>query len=170
MLPFFKGIGTYDMLIKATTPLVSDGLIAAVQESIEKVTAQGIIGTARAPQQTGLSLTGTITLKKKLSADEQTNILNAATANITDYTNSLDIGEDWIVNEVVQRVMQVSDDIKNLGSANKPLDSMYIYKDSRLQDNRVRGQLIGDYAPETDERIIVETEEAGNTPILFLIR
>jgi uncharacterized phage protein gp47/JayE len=170
MLPFFRGIGTYDLLIKATTPLVSDGLIAAVQESIDRVTAQGIIGTARSPQTTGLSLTGTLTLKKKLPVDEQTNILNAATANVTDYTNSLDIGEDWIVNEVVQRVMAVSDNIKNLGSANKPLDSAYIYKDSKLQDNRVRGTLIGDYAPETDERIIVEVESGGNTPILFLIK
>jgi len=50
-LPYFRGIGTYDLLIKATTATISDGLIAAVQELIEKTTAEGIVATARGPQK-----------------------------------------------------------------------------------------------------------------------
>jgi len=102
-----------------------------------------------------------------LSNVEETNIINTVTNNVTDYINSLDIGEDFIISETVERVMATSDQIKNIGVANQPFDSVYIYRPSKLEDNKVRSILLGDYDPEDDERVIVETEYAGNIPILF---
>jgi len=63
--------------------------------------------------------------------------------------------------------MASSTEIKNLGVANKPLDIVYIYKNSKLEDNKVKSVLLGDYTPETDERVIIETENAGNTPVFL---
>lgn len=164
---FHRGIGTYDILVKSVTPTVSQNLIDAVQLAIDQVTSEGIFGTARAPVEIGLSVVGTLTLRKKVSTQEETELLESVTTNVTDYINSLDIDEDFIVNEAVERVMATSDLIKNIGEANKPLDQVFLYTPSKLEDNKIRSTLIGDYSPETDQRIIVENSYAGSTPILF---
>jgi uncharacterized phage protein gp47/JayE len=169
MIPWFRGIGTFDALIKAVTSTLPTGLIAAVEESVSKVAAQGIVYNVRGPKEIGFSATGTLSLRKKLSSAEETNIINAVTSNITDYVNSLDIDEDLILNELVERVMATSDQIKNIGSYTKPFDSLFVYKQTKLEDNKIRNTLIGDYNPEEDERVIVETQYAGNTPILFRV-
>ena len=167
MLPFFRGIGTYDLLIKATTASISSGLIAAVRESVSKVTAQGIFATVRGPVEVGVSLTGVVQFMKKISSNEQTNILNAATLNVQDYINSLDIGEELILNEVLERVMSTSDMIKNVGTYGNPFESVHLYIPSKLSDNKTRSTLISDYIPQEDERVIVENVYGGNTPILL---
>jgi uncharacterized phage protein gp47/JayE len=170
MIPWFRGIGTFDILLKSVTPVLPTGLVSAVTESVSKKVAQGCVHRVRGPVEIGFSVVGTLTMRKKLSAQEETNIINAVTSNISDYVNSLDIDEDFIVNEMVERVMSTSEDIKNIGSATKPFDNMYIYKPTKLEDNKIRNTLIGDYNPEEDERIIVETQYAGNTPVLFTTR
>jgi len=166
VLPFFKGVGTFDILLKSVTPVLPDGLIAAVNESIFKVVAQGIDYTVRGPREIGFSAVVTLTMRKKLPSQDETNIRNAVTSNLSDYVNGLDIAEDLIVNEMVERVMSTPDEIKNVGVASKPFDNLYIYKPTRLEDNKVRNTLIGDYSPQEDERVIIETQYAGNTPIL----
>jgi uncharacterized phage protein gp47/JayE len=168
-IPYFRGIGTFDILLKSTTPTVSTGLISAVNEAVRKVMAQGIIPTIRGPVEIGISLTGKLTLKKRMTAAEETNILNAVTGNVRDYINSLDIDEDMIVNELIERVMATSSEIKNVGTATKPFESIYTYKPTRLEDNKIRGVLLTDYTAEEDERVIVEDQYAGSTPILFTI-
>lgn len=167
VIPYARGIGTYDVLIKATTATVPVGLLAAVNEALGNETAQGIVYRARAPMETGVSMIGTLTFRKRLSAQEESNIINTVTANVGDYINSLDIAEDFIVNEIVERVMATSDNIKNIGVANNPLDEVYIYRPTKLDDNKLRNRLEGDYSPKEDERLIVETRYAGNTPVLF---
>lgn len=167
ILRWFRGIGTFDALIKSVTPVLPTGLISAVEESVSKQTALGCVYRVRGPVEIGFSMTGTLKLREKLSAQEESNIINAVTSNVSDYVNGLDIDEDLIVNELVERVMSTSDKIKNVGSANKPFDSMYLYKPTRLEDNKIRNTLIGDYNPQEDERVIVETQYGGNTPILF---
>ena len=168
-IPYFKGIGTGELLIKSVTPSISSGLIAAVQETVDSIKSYGDFINVRGPIETGFSSVATLTLKKKLSLSEQTKIINTVTTNMIDYIDNLDIGEDFIVNEAVERVMSSSAEIKNIGSANKPFDNLYIYKETKLQDNKMRNTLLGDYSPQIDERLIVETRYAGNTPILFRI-
>lgn len=169
LIPFHRGIGTFELLIKSTTVTVSEGLSAAVTEAVSKVIAQGIVPAVRGPTETGFSMVGTLRMRKKLSPSEESNILQSVQDNIVNYVNSLDIGEEFIVNEAVERVLGTSDQIKNVGVANKPFDSMYIYSPTKLEDNKIRTTLVGDYAPEVDERLIVEPNFAGDTPILFRI-
>lgn len=165
-IPFARGIGTLDLLIKSTTPTVSVGLINSVQAAIDTVSSQGIILKARKPKETGLSLVATLTFKKSLPSTQEQNILSSVTANLTDYIDSLDIGEQFIVNRALEKVLVTSDVIKNVGTTSKPFDSLFIYKESRLEDNKIRSILLDDYSAKTDERIIVEQDFAGATPIL----
>ena len=153
-------------MIKSTTPTASDGLIAAVQESVDRVTAQGIVVAVRKPRETGLSITASITFRKTLPLAEQQNIFTSVTNNLTDYINNLDIGEEFIVNEALERAMASSADIKNVGIATKPFDSIFSYKETKLEDNKIRSIVLGDLTPKADERIIVENRFAGITPIL----
>jgi uncharacterized phage protein gp47/JayE len=169
VLPFARGIGTYDVLIKATTPKVPTTLISAVQESVNAVSALGIVPLVRKPREIGVSLVGTLTLKRKVSSADEASIIQAATDNVINYINNLDIGEELIVNEIVERVLSTSDVIKNIGVTGKPLDSLYIHKPSKLEDSKTRETLITDYAPEYDEKLFVEDQYAGSTPILFRV-
>jgi len=167
IIPYFKGIGSFDVLVKASTPTVSDSLIAMVSEAVSKVAAQGIVTNVRGPIETGMSLIGTLTFKRAISTTDKNNIINAVTQNVIDYINNLDISEDFIVNEGVERVMSTSDEIKNIGVANQPFDKIYLHKPSTLEDNKVREILLGDYDPDEDEKLLVENVYAGATPILF---
>ena len=169
LLPFNRGIGTYDLLVKATTPKVGDGLIASVNSAVNKVTAQGIVPFVRGPKETGMSMLGLLTTRRTLTAEEETNIIQAATSNVTNYINNLDIGEEFILEEIIEQVLSVSPLIKNLGSISKPLEELYIYKQSKLQDNKVRETLISDYSPLNDEKLFVEDSIPGLTPIKFEI-
>lgn len=169
LIPFNRGIGTYDLLIKSTTPKVPEGLITTVDSAISRVTAQGIVPYVRKPKETGMSMVGTITTKRKISEEEETSIISAATENVRAYIDNLDIGEEFILNEIIERVLSVSDVIRNLGSTGAPLDQLFIYKESKLGTNKVRENLISDYLPSSEEKLYVEDRYAGSTPILFRI-
>lgn len=165
--PFAKGIGTFDILVHSISPSVPLTLVDAVRESISKVVAMGVVGNVRKPTETGVSLLGTLRYKRVLTVEEESNILASATRNVTVYINNLDIGEDLIVNEMVERVMATSDLVKNIGVANNPFEAVYIYKSSRLEDNKVRSEVLGDFTPKIDEKLLIEQEQAGLTPILL---
>lgn len=166
MVPYHRGIGSYELLVKSTTPTIPTGLVQTVRSAVARVGAQGIVSYVRGPTELGMSLVATVSFRRRLSSEEESSILVAATNNITDYVNNLDISEDFVVNEVVERVLSTSDLIKNIGQANQPLDSIYIYRPSRLEDNKVRSTLIGDFSPEVDEKLLVEPSNAGSVPIL----
>lgn len=169
LIPFHRGVGSLDMLIKATTPTVADGLIAAVQNAVDGVIAMGIIATVRKPKETGFSMNVSLTLRRTLAAATESSVVQGVTNNLTDYINNLDIGEDFIVNEAIERVMATSDEIKNVGSAGKPFDSIFLYRQTKLEDNKIRSTLLGDYSPQVDEKLSVEGEFAGATPILVTV-
>jgi hypothetical protein len=116
-----------------------------------------------------MSMLGTLTLRERLSNNDENNLISAVTNNIVDYINNLDIGEDFIVNEAVERIMATSDVIKNIGEATKPLDRVYIHRPTLLEDNRVRSTLLGDFDPENEEKLLVEDTYAGPTPIQFRV-
>lgn len=167
LIPFHRGIGSYDLLVKSTTPTVGDNLIASVGAAVNQVTSNGIVSRVRGPTELGLQVVGTLTYKRKLSTDEESQVLQATTQNVTDTINALDIGEEFVVQDILESVLTTSDLIKKVGITAKPFDNMFIYRPSRLEDNKVRSTLIDDYVPEADERIIVENKFAGATPILF---
>ena len=152
-----------------SNPSISNSLITVVQEAVNKVTAQGLVTTVRGPVEVGVSLTGILYLKKIVSAQEENDIIDAVTLNVTDYINNLDIAEEFIINEVLERAMSTSDTIKTVGTYIKPFESIYIYRPSRLEDNKVRSTLITDFTPKSDERVITENAFAWTVPILFSI-
>jgi len=137
-------------------PTVSDALIDKVQEAVNRVTSLGNSGVIRAPKSTGMEIAVTLNYRSAITADQKSIIEALVEDEIISYVNNLDIGEEFVSQELVSRILNISEDIKNIGRTGKPFDTLSIYKDSRLSDNRVRYSLISDYVAFSDERVIIE--------------
>lgn len=156
IVPYVRGLGTFAVYIKSLDARVADDLVDAVQESIDQVQALGNRGFALKPKEIGIEMDLTLTMRETVTVNDQNDIARTVVNAIYDYINNLNIGEDFIVNEVVQRVMEVDERIKNVGVANKPLDDVKAWVTSRTADNRIRYTLPGDYTAEFDEKVLVE--------------
>jgi uncharacterized phage protein gp47/JayE len=165
-LPYFRGVGTIDYLIMATTPSVPASLLAAVREKIAGVIAQGVSFDVRRPRETGVSMAFNLTMKKPLTVEEGSSLKKAIRDKLMNYIDNLDIGEELIVNEIVQLVMEENDNIKNIGTAGKPIEELIVYKETELQDQKLSevvfngGASPKDYYVEIDEKLLTHTDIA----------
>jgi hypothetical protein len=157
MVSRYRGIGTFGAILKAITPTVSQSLIDDVTANVSDIMAYGDIAYIRAPIESGLTMKITVHYDMVLSEDDLTTIEATIISSITDFVNNLDIGQTFLSNRMIGELFSVSDHITNFGETGKPIDEMYIYNTSTLEDNRVRQTLIGDYTPADDERVIIET-------------
>ena len=101
-----------------------------------------------------------------MTGAEKEEVKSAIQENVADYTNNLSIGESFILNELTERVMSTSEKILNIGTAAKPFDLLNIYRETKLRDNKLKEELIGDYHPLEDERLIIEP--TVTTPVTIL--
>lgn len=161
MIRRYRGIGTVGIIIKSVTPTVSDTLINSVTSNIERVQSFGTLVFVRKPLETGLVMNMTVHYRSRLPEDEIEQIEDTLRSTITDYVNSLDIGETLLVNRMIAELFSVSDQITNFGQPRKPIDELYIYVESKIRDNKIRQTLLGDYVPATDERVIIEPSVAN---------
>ena len=155
-IPYDRGAGSFALYIKSVYPVISSALIDQVQQAINRTQAYGNKGLARSPKNTGISMTITLSYREELTLSEKDAIHGQVEDAIIFYLNNLDIGEDFIVDELIQRVLDTDERIKMVGTSSKKFDELVVYKDSRLFDNRAKQSLIGNYISQQDERIIAE--------------
>ena len=167
LIPHIRGIGTFGAYIKSTTTLVSDGLLESVQSIIDEKVALGNIGYALEPTLVGLEMVVKVNLTGNFSSDELTEIELAAINAIENYVNNLDIGEGFVQQELIKRVLQADDRIRSIGTTEQPLDLIYLYREALNEDNRVRSELLGDYTAASTERIILEPTVSSPVIIRF---
>jgi uncharacterized phage protein gp47/JayE len=165
-IPFARGVGSFDLLIKATTPSVPASLLPVVTDSVGKAAAHGIAYSVRGPIETGLQLSTTISFKTALSSTDQNSIITAVSSNLTNYINNLDIGEALIINQMDAIAMSTSSQIKNIGKANLPFTNVWIWTPTPDGSTKIRNTLLGDYQPDADEKVLVEPILATATPLL----
>lgn len=153
---YYRGLSTFGIIIKSILPTVSQNLIDNVTANIYLTQALGDVAFVRKPKETGVELELTIHYNKHLTKDEPEELEENITEHLIEKVNSLDIGDSLLLNPLVSSIFALNSNIVNVGEPNKPIDAIYLYKESRLQDNRVRQRLLGDYNAATDERIIIE--------------
>ena len=156
IVPYVRGLGTFGVYVKSLDARVADDLVEAVQEAIDIVQSLGNRGFSLKPKEIGVEMDLTLTMRETVTVNDQNDIARTVVNAVYDYVNNLNIGEDFIVNEVVQRVMEVDERIKNVGVANKPIDDLKVWVTSRTADNRIRYTLPGDYTAEFDEKVLIE--------------
>ena len=154
-LNYFRGVGTADILVRSFGRTVTS-LVNAVQQVIDQVKAYGNDITVRAPEQTGIEIFLTIKYRPGTNNEVKIQTENAVFSSLREYLNSLEIAESFIINEAVQRVMDQSTSILDIGTPGTPFDSIFIYKDSPVLGARIKSTLLGNYTPESDEKLIPE--------------
>lgn len=155
-IPYVRGLGTFGIYVKSLDARVSDELIDAVQDIVDEVQSFGNKGFALKPKEIGIEMVLELTYRETVPSRDRADITRDVVGAMYEYINNLNIGEDFIINEVVQRVMQVDDRIKNVGAANKPISDLKMWKTSRTADNRIRYTLESDYTTAFDEKVLVE--------------
>jgi len=122
---YSDGIGSLDLIIITTSPLPQTAILNAVTEAVKKVCACGISVRVTTAEYLSISLKLRLIFNAGVSIERQDTIRRMVRTPIIDYTNNIPVGGEWIVNEVIQRVMQVSDDIKDLEPINFRVNRYY---------------------------------------------
>ena len=156
MIPRYRGIGTYGIIIKSITPTVSQSLIDAVTANVLAVAAYGDVPFVMGPREVGLSMTILVYYDSHLSEEELTQVERDLDSSVTDYVNNLDIGDTFNMDRMVSNLFRVSDRIVRFGETSKPIDELYVYLPSYLDDNKTRETLLGNYIAAENERVIIE--------------
>lgn len=111
LVPRSHGNGTFTIFPKTEDPIVSDGIINAVQEAVDSVKSVGSLVFVDVPDYLGV--TTKIELRFGHGAQKE-EIIGSVRLAVMDYINNLEEGGEIIVNEIIQRVMAVSDKILDM--------------------------------------------------------
>jgi len=147
--------GTFNVYVYGISPNVSIALLQQVQAIINANTAFPLTGLALAPDLIGISLETTVTPIKGLSLAEQNAAMAAAATAAASYINNLGVGNTLVINEISDVMMNASQNILDIGSPNKPLQNIFIWRD-RTDNTRYSRFLVTDYTPALGERVVVE--------------
>lgn len=161
----YKGIGTFGIILKSVTPTASDTLVDNVTSRVSLKQSYGSIAFIKKQKELGFSMKTRVWYKRRQTEDELDEIENMLKDSVKDFINGLDLGETFIADRMMGGLYDIDDNISAFGSYQNPIDESWIYKLSRLEDNRVPEQLLGDYTPNEDERIIIESTSAD--PVVF---
>lgn len=154
----YRGIGTSDLLIQSTQPSVSTELINAVRAAVQGVGAEGMLITVRGPQEFGIALEASFSLREYKYQDAGAALKRSVSTALVAFLDSLAIGDELVLSDLINTILNTDRNIKTVGTSyTKPLDRIYVYKPTELQDNSIREELLSDFTPPTDGRIIVET-------------
>lgn len=108
-----QGVGTFDLIIISAYPIMDDHILAAVNEAVSSVVAAGTKFNINTSEYLAIELKLKLYYQPSANAEVQNTISRNVRKAVIDYTNNLGVGGEWIVNEVIQRVMDVSDLIKD---------------------------------------------------------
>src|SRR5690606_25706066 len=108
-----------------------------VAYAVRTKTAHGNIPFVRGPKELGIQLIANLEFTRSLKEEEQQLIINAAVENVTEYINNLDVGEDFIAQEALERIFAASNLIKKVGSLRDPFEKLFIWKPSLLEEKKV---------------------------------
>ena len=165
--PRMFGIGTTDIIIQAVLPTVSTELVNTVKSAISDVEAYGTLVNVRGPKEYGIGLTMELTTRTKLDSNEQDQLSRTVDQAVLNYINRLNIAEPFQRNTVIQTVLTVSDKIKNVGTLTLPFRELSLFIPTALDDNKRREDLLDDFTPPIDGRVIVEPSLVDPIQVVF---
>ena len=111
---FTFGIGTFSVFVTSTSPVTTEGTLAAVQAAINEVQAKGIRGVAVSPDLLGVQSRIVLTFLPTTTTEDKSTITKQVQTNVVDYVNNLRPGETLVVNEIRQRVMETSEQLHDM--------------------------------------------------------
>jgi len=157
ILDKYFGIGTSAVLIKSTTPTVSDNLVAEVQVAIDSVKGEGIDLLAMKPVYSTMKFVIGLNYKEVLSAQEELNIENAVKQTVVNTVNNLDVGQGFSINELANAILLTDSRIKSIGTPNKFFNRIYVIKTTR-SGATIINEIQRDYSVSQFNKLIISTD------------
>lgn len=111
IIPKAYGTGTFRVFVEGLNPIPTDGLLSAVREAIQRQSSIGETVYVSHPSYIGVE----IQVQLRFDFNANRNLLKeSARTTIIDYINNLEIGSEIIINEIIQRVLGISDQIQDM--------------------------------------------------------
>lgn len=133
------GTGSFAVYLIGENPIISDELLEKAQKTIDEVQAFGNRGIAVKPEEVPIELKIRLVFNNKATQDDRRELALNARREVRMYIQNLSIGDNIIINEIIERVMSVDDKIKNMNIyhfnlRNEPalLQDQEIYWDERV--------------------------------------
>jgi len=169
---YLHGIGTYGILVIGTTPIVSTTVLQNVFTAVDKVTALGEFCTVRSPRYIGLEVYAFLKFRSGTLTDDKKTVVTSVEDAVYDYINNIPMGEGFVRNELIQRIMEVSTSILTVDDEDTSSTKLAVHiwsptimdvTDGVLTTNRVREELDYDYDAFFDDKHVVEQNMQGYT-------
>jgi uncharacterized phage protein gp47/JayE len=109
-----EGPGTFELVIVTDYAVPSRAILSAVEGVVTDVAAYGTGIIVTTPELLAVELKIVLDWQPDATVEDMDMTKRRIRVAVIDYTNNLPIGGEWIANEVVQRVMEVSDLIKDM--------------------------------------------------------
>jgi uncharacterized phage protein gp47/JayE len=109
MKPYTHGTGSGSLYVITDNPSQAALVLGQVQNAVEDVMAYGVRISTFSPLTLPVEIYARLIFDKKASDLDQRLVRNQATQALKDYVNSRGPGESLVINEMIQRLMQVSD-------------------------------------------------------------
>lgn len=110
---FSHGIGSFEVFILNDKNTIDEATILEVANKINEVVGFGIKFTVSMPLFKEIKLAVKLIFAETVSQSSIEEIKIMARKEITNYIENLQMGEQFIINELTQRIMQINDDIIN---------------------------------------------------------
>lgn len=108
---YVQGIGTVGLFIVSQSPIISTGLINAVQEVVDSVKAGGDHVIVSAPDYRAMQLSVVLEFKPDTTVSLKDSITALVRTNIVNYINNLKLGEEFVLHRMENLIYEASDQI-----------------------------------------------------------
>ena len=111
--PYSMGIGSYSVLVIPIEGLATSTLVASVQTAIDGVQAYGIKGIATSPEIVPVDIEVRLVFISGTTAASEDRIRLDVKTAIEQYITNIPVGGEFVLNELRQQIMDVSEKIKD---------------------------------------------------------
>jgi len=114
LIPFTHGAGSFTCYVIPTSYPITNEILDSVQEIVNETCGFGIYGEVKASTAIPIDISIQLVFHNQTTNAERQSIRQNVSAAVERYVNEIGMGEPWIVNETIQRVMDVSPKILDM--------------------------------------------------------
>lgn len=107
------GIGSVGVFVISESPIVSQGILNAVQQSVTNAMSVGERAIVSAPSYRAVRMQIRLEFKPTTNVGDKDGICITVRDNAINYINNLELGEELIINRVGQIILDTSDQIQD---------------------------------------------------------
>lgn len=144
LAPYRNGPGTLQVTIIPISNNINPRLLSLVQNSVEQVRGAGTIIDLKAPRFVPVEITIVLRFRNDTPEGDKPRLRNLAAQALLEYLGSLRLGQTFFVQEMIQRVLDVSEQILEF--------------QTRCFKFRRRPQVFRNFLPDEDELLIPDQD------------